>query len=328
MDRIEVLDIQTIALDRGHQPTQEEYRSIGARLGEAFTHTGFVYLNNHGIDAEVVKQAMTASLEYFLLTEDVKSQHSKGPEYQGWVAQGREIFDQDSAGHIAEFEVRESYDVKNISSKGKFPDTVSPSLRPSLSSLCMSASSLSMRLLHCISLSLDLAPSYLSSLHRGILSQGQPEAVENCTTLRSIHYPPIPQSLAARAGIVRCGEHSDYGTITLLFQDSMGGLEVKSVDGRWIPAQPIPGTVLVNVGDLLENLSSGRFPATRHRVTIPVEEFRRRATRQSLAFFVHPDDSVLVSPLSGPDPRYPPVTARQHLENRFQATYGDKLQTQ
>ena len=126
--------------------------------------------------------------------------------------------------------------------------------------------------------------------------------------------------------LTSCGEHSDYGTITLLFQDQLGGLEVKDVDGNWVSAEPIPGTILVNVGDLLESLSGGKFPATRHRVTIPEVEFRRRNLRQSLPFFVHPDDAVVCEPLDGADPRYPAVTARQHLENRFKATYGDRLE--
>ena len=101
---------------------------------------------------------------------------------------------------------------------------------------------------------------------------------------------------------------------------------MKDVDGNWISADPIPGTILVNVGDLLESLSGGKYPATRHRVTIPELEFRRRNLRQSLPFFVHPDDDVICQPMAGPDPRYPPVTARQHLENRFSATYGDRLE--
>ena len=105
----------------------------------------------------------------------------------------------------------------------------------------------------------------------------------------------------------------------------MGGLEAKAVSGSWLPADPIPGAILVNVGDLLEAVSGGRFPATRHRVLVPLEEFQRRNPRQSIAFFVHPDDAVVISPLAGPMAAYPPVTARGHLEARFQATYGDNL---
>ena len=123
----------------------------------------------------------------------------------------------------------------------------------------------------------------------------------------------------------RCGEHSDYGTITLLYQDRLGGLEVKGVDGQWINADPVPGTVLVNVGDLLEALTGGLFPATRHRVVVPELEWRRSTKRQSIVFFIHPDDAVVCEPLAGADPRYPPVSARQHLENRFAATYEDNL---
>ena len=63
----------------------------------------------------------------------------------------------------------------------------------------------------------------------------------------------------------RCGEHSDYGTITLLFQDSLGGLEVKGVEGKWINADPVPGAIVVNVGDLLESISGAVLSQTNAR---------------------------------------------------------------
>ena len=72
-----------------------------------------------------------------------------------------------------------------------------------------------------------------------------------------------------KSQIVRCGEHSDYGTITFLYQDDMAGLEVRAVDNSWIQATPRSGTILINVGDLLEIYSNGLFPATLHRVVIP-----------------------------------------------------------
>ena len=72
---------------------------------------------------------------------------------------------------------------------------------------------------------------------------------------------------------------TDYGLITLLYQDSMGGLEVKGVDGEWIHAEPIKNSVLINAGDLLEIYTGGRLPATFHRVVIPEEEVRRNSSR-------------------------------------------------
>ena len=219
-----------------------------------------------------------------------------------------------------------------------------PQLRESLARLSECSRDLALRLLRCISLCLDQDLDFMDNIHLGMLMEGTEGHVENCTTLRSIHYPPISDKMAKDPKIIRksivifvsivpftghcfrCGEHSDYGTITLLYQDQLGGLEVKGVDGQWINADPVPGTVLVNVGDLLEALTGGLFPATRHRVVVPELEIRRRTKRQSIVFFIHPDDAVVCEPLAGPDPRYPPVTARQHLENRFAATYGDNLE--
>jgi len=323
--QIAVVDAAKISLARDSQPKAKDFAEVAKELCSAFQETGFAYLVNHGIQPHLVQQAMSKSLEFFSLDEGLKEKMRKGPEHQGWVAQGRETFDQDEGGNIATLEVRETFDMKNISPAGKFPDQTCPGLRPALTELSVASKQLAERVMKCVSLGLGQELGFLDKMHQGMLSQGMDGEVGNATTLRSIHYPPIPDSLAARPGIVRCGEHSDYGTVTILFQDSLGGLEAKSVSGDWLSADPIPGSILINVGDLLENFTSGRFPATRHRVVVPEQEFRRQSARQSIAFFVHPDDQVMCSPLDGPDPRYPPVTALGHLENRFRATYGDKL---
>lgn len=125
--------------------------------------------------------------------------------------------------------------------------------------------------------------------------------------------------------MIRCGEHSDYGTITLLFQDTMGGLEVKSVHGGWIEAKPKPGCILLNIGDMMEIWSSGLFRATRHRVRVPEEETRRRAARQSAVMFVHPDDECEVRPLlindEGRSGKSDPVKAGDYTRRQFEKTY-------
>ena len=325
MPNIQVVDISAISLARDN-PGEEDYRAIAAALDTSFADIGFAYIKNHGLSQDIINQAMEASMKFFHMEHAVKTLSRKGLKYQGWVEQGREIFEQDEEGKVAELEVRETYDMKNISSAGIFPDQSCPELRKCLTRLSEESKALAERLLRCISLALGKDLDYLARQHRGMLSEGMVDGVASSTTLRSIHYPPIPDNLAARPGIIRCGEHSDYGTITLLYQDSLGGLEVKDVAGHWVSAEPIPGCILINVGDLLEALTTGRYPATRHRVVVPHQEFQRKTLRQSIVFFVHPDDAVVCQPLSGPDPRYPPVTARGHLENRFRATYGERLQ--
>ena len=161
----------------------------------------------------------------------------------------------------------------------------------------------------------------------------------NPTTFRTLFYPSLSSADTQEPGVQRCGEHSDYGTITLLLQDSIGGLEVLS-EGQWIPATPIPDTVLVNLGDLMQFWTADHYKATvssydmapitftmlislfikMHRVQIPKEETRQRCSRQSLAFFVHPDNEVMVSPLDG-STKYPTISALDHLNQRYSQTY-------
>lgn len=96
------------------------------------------------------------------------------------------------------------------------------------------------------------------------------------TTLRSNYYSPISKDV--KPGQLRCGKHLDYGSITLLFQDDVGGLEVKPNGADYIPVTPIPGTVVVNLGDLMQQWTL----ATKHRVVIPNEEAILRKERQSV----------------------------------------------
>jgi isopenicillin N synthase-like dioxygenase len=111
--------------------------------------------------------------------------------------------------------------------------------------------------------------------------------------MRAIGYPPLDENLAAEGG-VSCGEHTDYGCLTLLLQDrTKGALEVKSRDGEsWIAADPIEGAYVVNVGDMVEKWTAGLVKSTRHRVVHTGKGFRC-----SVPFFLEPDADVLVKPL-------------------------------
>ncbi|RMX46421.1 hypothetical protein pdam_00000618 [Pocillopora damicornis] len=157
-------------------------------------------------------------------------------------------------------------------------------------------------------------PHWLSQVHGAI------GTLDNATALRLLHYPPLPDKYNIKPGQVRCGEHSDYGSITLLFQDEIGGLEVLPVDGKYTPAVPIPKTVLVNIGDLMQRWTADRLISTKHRVLIPEEEVKQRIVRRSLAFFVHPDNEVMIECLDGSN-KHPPITSMGYLQQRFAATY-------
>ncbi|KAK6169473.1 hypothetical protein SNE40_020522 [Patella caerulea] len=143
---------------------------------------------------------------------------------------------------------------------------------------------------------------------------------KNQTTLRSLMYPPLPTDGSILPGQTRCGEHCDYGTVTMLFQDDIGGLEVCNTTGKYIQATPVPGAICVNIGDLMQRWTADELKATKHRVLIPEDEVKKNKGRQSMAFFIHPDDDCVIKCLDGSD-KYQPITALDYLNWRFSLTY-------
>jgi len=154
-------------------------------------------------------------------------------------------------------------------------------------------------------------------------------------TLRLLHYP------AARKDVwkknphqVRAGEHSDYGSITLLFQDEIGGLEVKSPRGTWVRATPIKDTIVVNAGDLLSRWSNEQIKSTKHRVIQPppregelddADEGAMFAARYSIAYFCNPDFDKFIEALPGTweesGKKFEGILSGDYLERRLAATY-------
>ncbi|KAG9330254.1 hypothetical protein JZ751_026016 [Albula glossodonta] len=173
---------------------------------------------------------------------------------------------------------------------------------------------LSLRVLRVMALSLGLDADLFLSKHRLIGSEG------NGSTLRTLYYPPV-RAEVVKEGQLRCGEHSDYGTITLVFQSQEGGLQVLSRSGEFISAPSIPGTVLINIADLMQRWTGDIFISAIHRVLLPPPG--DLSTRQSLAFFVQPDDEALITCCDGSE-KYPPVKSVDYLMERFRDSYGRK----
>lgn len=157
-------------------------------------------------------------------------------------------------------------------------------------------------------------------------------------TLRLLHYPPARRNLFRNSpGQVRAGEHSDYGSITLLFQDRHGGLQVRTPKGTFVDVIPIADTIVVNAGDLLARWSNDTIKSTRHRVVEPPRVAGDEAesdpsetypSRYSIAYFCNPNMDKVIEALPGTygedihvPKKYEGITAGEYLVSRLTATY-------
>lgn len=153
-------------------------------------------------------------------------------------------------------------------------------------------------------------------------------------TLRLLHYPPVHKDVFKKnPEQVRAGEHSDYGSITLLFQDRHGGLQVRSPKETFVDATPIADTIVINAGDLLARWSNDTIKSTRHRVIQPPKpegdsSVDTYPSRYSIAYFCNPNNEKVIEALPGTygedihvTKKYKDVTAGDYLVQRLTETY-------
>ncbi|XP_076466909.1 uncharacterized protein LOC143298103 [Babylonia areolata] len=279
---------------------QPEVKKIVCLVHDAICEFGFCYFTNHYLPQHVVDRVFYTSKQFFELDVKVKEKFARRPmESHGWSGLEKETQFPD---------MKESFSFTPAVAK-ELPTEV-PDFDQSYKDLFPFLHELADRILDLMGVALELEdPTLLSRTHKLIGQKG------NHTTMRSLYYPPYP----LREGQLHCGEHHDYGSITLLFQDDVGGLQILREDGEYHDVTPVPGAVMIFVGDMLQRWTADRYPATKHRVVIPTRVMEQGRTRQSMAFFCLPDDDTLITCLDGSN-KYPPVTAYDRLMSIFAAT--------
>ncbi|MEP0072517.1 MAG: 2OG-Fe(II) oxygenase family protein, partial [Marinomonas sp.] len=144
----------------------------------------------------------------------------------------------------------------------------------------------------------DIAKNYTQSLSSMVDGSDQ-------TLLRVLHYPPLKGD--EELGAIRAGAHEDINLLTILPSANEPGLQVKAKDGTWMDVPCDFGTLIVNIGDMLQEASAGYFPSTSHRVINP-DGADKTKSRISLPLFLHPKPEVVLSD------RY---TAKSYLHERL-----------
>ena len=298
---LEIVDPSTASLDK--------LKELGEKIVNCFKTNGFCYLKNHGVNEELLKDYMKVSRDFFDKPVEFKAKYPLGQDYSfGWVQVGREKPNPDrSVGDL-----HEAFNSLPINDTNWPPVDNFEMLSKQL---FKAYKQLAFRFFDVLSLGLGLPIDFMRNAHKKLGQTG------NGSVIRTIYYPPIQPDNIQAQDQVRLGEHADWSMLTFDFQDSNGGLEVKNPQGEFISADPLPGTVLVIVGELLQRLTSDMLTATVHRILIPKEESRRRVYRQASIFFIHSDDDYVVKCIDGSD-KYDPISAIDY--NAYRANVATK----
>ncbi|XP_066557036.1 uncharacterized protein LOC136747762 [Amia ocellicauda] len=309
--KIPVVDFGAYRLGREEVP-DDKLGTIIKEMNKAFTEIGFVYLENTGIEPEEVKSILDISKTFFFLPEDIKKQFNRSNQpsvpNHGWAPAETE-----SLNPLRPGDLKESFNIVSIQPDIMWPsEEVLAGFRRIMESFFTRCEQLSLRILRVMALILGLDSDYFVNAHKRMNRD------KNATTLRTLYYPPVDMS-SVKEGQIRCGEHSDYGTITLVFQSSEGGLEVMNRSGEYISVPHIPGTILINIADLMQRWTSDYFVSAKHRVLLPPAEDKN--PRQSVAFFVDPDDDAIISCCDNSN-KYPPIKTLDYINERFFVSYG------
>lgn len=271
---------------------------VGVALAEACHDVGFCYLAGHGIPTAVERRAFALTREFFALEAEAKNRLAIGnsPHFRGYTPLGAELTrgrpdwrEQLDLGADEPAETIAATDPawKRLRGPNQWPAEL-PGLRHAIGAWTNAMEDLALRVLRALAGALGQPPSCFDPY---MLPRGDPHLKLIC--YRNGRADQDPAATPSHAQGV--GWHNDSGVLTLVLQDSTGGLQVDTGSGV-VAADPRPGTYLMNVGEMLQRATAGFLRATRHRVVSP----RPGHERVSLAYFPHPKLEAVFEPLSLP----------------------------
>ena len=292
---------------------------VANEFGRACRECGFFYVVGHGVPADLQQQLETLSREFFAQSLEAKMSirmELGGPAWRGYFPVGQELTSgkpDRKEGIYFGAELPPDHplvtDGTPLHGPNLFPENL-PAFRSVVLTYLDEMTRLGQTLMSGIALSLGLDGSYFFDRY----------TADPLVLFRIFNYPPEPTAGSPEPswGV---GEHTDYGLLTILKQDEVGGLEVKS-QGQWIPAPPIPDSFICNIGDMLDRMTAGEYRSTPHRV-------HNVATRDRLSFpfFFDPNWQARIEPIALSGDRASAGNREERWDqanvHEFDGTYGE-----
>lgn len=318
-ERIPVIDVGALFAD-----DQAAALAVAEEIRDAAVHTGFFYVSGHNVPRETIDATYMAAKYFFDLPDEAKQAIKVTPAsaHRGYMP-----FAQTRQPGVRRADLKESFNFAfpftpdhpamqsghPLIGENQWP-AGEPAWRRIVEGYYRQVFELGQRILGGVALSLGMPRGFFRERYRYPLVR-----------TRLLHYPAQQADTEDQYG---AAAHTDYGTITVLWQDEVGGLQVRMRDGRWVDAPPIEGTFVINIGDMLQIWSNDLFVSTPHRVVN-----RSGRERFSIATFYDPDYDVKVECLpncssAANPPRHEPLIAGDYIVARYDGSYAYRQPTQ
>jgi isopenicillin N synthase-like dioxygenase len=288
--------------------------NVAKALHAASQGLGFIYIKGHGIPEAAIEAARDCAYQFFRSSQGDKRSVVVSAKHRGHLGQGGAKMQSD-----AKPDLKESFIWGFEDAAGQAPEDHAlrgpnqwPAFLPDMRGKAMTyfnhAHDVAHHLMRGFALGLGLDERFFLTSCEQPLSRAS-----------FVYYPAQPEELGVdQFGV---GPHTDFGVMTVLCQDSVGGLQVQNVDGEWIQAPPIEDTLIINVADLLSRWTNGAYKSTPHRV---VNSSGRERLSLVLAFDPDPDTRIDARDIYGADVPVAeePITCGDYLVWRFQKAFS------
>jgi isopenicillin N synthase-like dioxygenase len=319
--RLPVIDLSPFVEERGF----DERRAVARELREACIDIGFFYLTGHGIPERDFDDVIAMGHRFFALplAEKMKLHSNNSPARLGYRGMGGPNPDANpdknpdikERFHMSrELLPGEPQEGRRNAGLSQWPDEgMIPGFADVMRNHIRGRCEVARHLARAFALSLDLPESYFDEMYRYLSGN------------LVLNYYPAADRAKLREAQWSFSPHSDYNAFTLLYQDSIGGLQLLNAAGEWIDAPPIPGTMVVNIGDLFQTWTNDLYTSTLHRVFNTGAE-----ARISVPLFASPNGATVIECLAtcagpGNPPRYAPVNAEEYVKKMLDQAYQTGL---